>query len=201
MKSKLGKLKTRIFSKSDEHEAPPGQFVTDKFPVLTFGTAPNIVLDQWNITLFGSVKENVHLNWNEIMHLKRICIQAEFHCVTQWSKLLNKWEGVGFSSLMDLVEIRKEVQYVMIHCYGGYSTNLPLDVLLDDDVILAYRHDGSDLSLDHGGPLRLVVPKRYGWKSAKWINGIEFMEENQPGFWESRGYHMEGDPWKEQRFK
>lgn len=201
MKTKLGKLKRRILSNNNDKDVPPGQFVTEKFPVLTFGETPKIDIDQWNIKLFGSVQRSILLDWNEIMDLAQVSIEAEFHCVTQWSKLLNTWDGVSFRSLIDFVDIKKEARYVMIHCYGGYTTNIPLDVLIDQDVILAYRHDKIDLSPEHGGPLRLVVPKRYGWKSAKWVNGIEFMEENRAGFWESKGYHMDGDPWKEQRFK
>jgi DMSO/TMAO reductase YedYZ molybdopterin-dependent catalytic subunit len=180
---------------------PPGQFVTEKFPILTFGQIPTIDKSEWNIKIFGLVRKNIYLKWNEIMNLKQISVEAEFHCVTQWSRLVNKWDGVQFKSIIDFVDIQEKTQYVMIHCYGGYTTNLPLDVLLDDDVIFARRHDGRDLSPAHGGPLRLIVPQRYGWKSAKWVNGIEFMADNRAGFWESRGYHMDGDPWKEQRFK
>ena len=201
MKTKLGKIKDRIFSGNHKICVPPGQFVTEKFPVLTFGQIPTIDKSEWNIKVFGLVRKNIYFKWNEIMKLKQTSVEAEFHCVTQWSRLLNKWEGVHFKSIIDFVDIQEKTQYVMIHCYGGYTTNLPLDVLLDDDVIFARRHDGRDLSTEHGGPLRLVVPKRYGWKSAKWVNGIEFMADNRAGFWESRGYHMDGDPWKEQRFK
>ena len=200
MKTKLGKLKGRIFSKNHDRGAPPGQFVTEKFPVLTFGETPKIDIAQWNLKLFGLTQNDITLKWDDIMGLKRVSIEAEFHCVTQWSRLVNTWDGVSFKSIIDFVDVPKGTRYAMIHCYGGYTTNLPLDVLIDEDVIFAYRHDGLDLSADHGGPLRLVVPKRYGWKSAKWVNGVEFMTENRAGFWESRGYHMDGDPWKEQRF-
>ena len=120
--------------------------------------------------------------------------------MTQWSKLQNQWIGVSFKRIATLVDINNQADFVMIHCYGDYSTNLPLEVLMDDDVLFAHTHETKTLDRNHGGPLRLVVPKRYGWKSAKWVNGVEFMLENKPGFWEERGYHMNGDPWKEERF-
>lgn len=201
MKTKIGKIRDRILATNDNPDVPPGQFVTEKFPVLTFGQTPTIDKSEWNIKLFGLVNNEVCLKWNDIMNFKQISVEAEFHCVTQWSRLVNRWEGVRFKTIIDLVEVQNEAQYVMIYCYGGYTTNLPLSALIERDVMIAHRHDGIALSAEHGGPLRLVVPKRYAWKSAKWVNGIEFMSENRAGFWESRGYHMDGDPWKEQRFK
>ena len=180
---------------------PPGQYVTDKFPVLTYGPVPAIDLDSWRFKVFGLVEEEIALDWKRFTGLTRVTVDAELHCVTQWSRLQNTWEGVAFTELMKLVHPKPEARYVMVHCYGGYTTNLALDVLQDDDVLFAYRHDGVPLSPEHGGPLRLVVPKRYAWKSAKWVNGLEFMGEDAPGFWESAGYHMEGDPLKEQRYR
>ena len=180
--------------------APPGQFVTEKFPVLTFGEMPDIDLDQWRISASGLVKNEASFSLKEFLGLGQTEVESEFHCVTQWSRLHNLWEGVIFSVVADELSILEDAKFVMIHCYGGYSTNLPLEVLMDDDVIFATKHDGITLSLDHGGPVRLVVPKRYGWKSAKWVKGVEFMSSDRPGFWEQRGYHMDGDPWKEERF-
>ena len=180
---------------------PPGQYVTDKFPVLTYGPVPAIDLDSWRFKVFGLVEEEIALDWKRFTGLTRVTVDAELHCVTQWSRLQNTWEGVAFTELMKLVHPKPEARYVMVHCYGGYTTNLALDVLQDDDVLFAYRHDGAPLSSEHGGPLRLVVPKRYAWKSAKWVNGLEFMGEDAPGFWEAAGYHMEGDPLKEQRYR
>lgn len=181
-------------------KAPPGQFVTDKWPVMTFGGTPSIDLDTWRFDIFGLVDEEVSLSWEEFTSLPPITVDSEFHCVTQWSRLENTWEGVAFSEVLNLVQARPEAAYVMAHCYGGYTTNLALDALTDDDVLFAYKHDGAPLDAHHGGPLRLVVPKRYGWKSAKWVNGIELMARDKPGFWEQRGYHMEADPWREERF-
>ena len=199
MLRKLGK-RLNISQDHEDREVPDGQFVTEKFPVLTFGQKPNIDLATWQFRVFGLVEEEFTLSWEQFMNLEKVAIDAEFHCVTQWSKLENTWEGVLFTEVMKLIKPRPEAKYVMAHCYGGYSTNVALDVLIDDDVLFAYNHDGEPLSADHGGPLRLVIPKRYGWKSAKWVNGLEFMEQDAPGFWEVRGYHMNGDPWKEERF-
>ena len=199
MLKKLGKV-TKIKQDGEEHRAPPGQYVTEKFPVLTFGSTPAIDLDSWRFRVFGLVEEEITLDWTEFTSLGKVAVDAEFHCVTQWSRLDNTWEGVPFSDVMRAIMPMPEASHVMAHCYGGYTTNVALDVLQDDDVLFAYRHDGEPLPAEHGGPLRLVVPKRYGWKSAKWVNGLEFMDKDAPGFWEQRGYHMEADPAKEQRF-
>ena len=146
------------------------------------------------------MEQDLTLDWQQFMGLPKITLDAEFHCVTQWSRLQNTWEGVAFTEVIKLVRPRPEARFVMVHSYGGYTTNLSLAALTEADVLFAHRHDGQPLPPDHGGPLRLVVPKRYGWKSAKWVRGLEFMEQDRPGFWEERGYHMEGDPWKEERF-
>ena len=200
MLKKLGKI-TKVKQQNDQgRKAPPGQYVTTKFPVLSFGPTPKIDLAAWRFRVSGLVDEEVELDWQQLMALPKVTVDAEFHCVTQWSRLENTWEGVPFSEVLKLAPPKPEAKFVMAHCYGGYTTNVGLDVLNDSDVMLAYRHDGEALEPDHGGPLRLVVPKRYGWKSAKWINGIEYLAEDAPGFWELRGYHMEGDPVKEQRF-
>ena len=193
----LGSSKVNQYSGS---KAPPGQYVTEKFPVMSFGSAPNVDLATWQFDIFGLVQHEVSLSWQDFTGLPKTVVDAEFHCVTQWSRLQNMWEGVAFSEVAKLVSLENQVTHVMIHCYGGYSTNMDLESLLEDDVLFAYNHDGQPLDQDHGGPLRLVVPKRYAWKSAKWVNGIEFMDMDKPGFWELRGYHMKADPWEEQRF-
>ena len=199
MLNKLGRL-TRIRQDHEGIEVPAGQFVTEKFPVLTFGATPRIDLATWEFKISGLVEQEIKLDWEEFNSLPQVTLDAEFHCVTQWSKLQNTWEGVLFTDVMKLADVQPEATHVMAHCYGGYTTNIALDVLVDDDVLFAFKHDSESLTPDHGGPLRLVVPKRYGWKSAKWVNGIEFMPQDMPGFWEARGYHMNGDPWKEERF-
>jgi len=196
--NKIGKITPG--APGPEAGAPPGQFVTEKFPVLTEGSIPDFNIKDWAFTINGLVDKQVVVDYETFISIGIKTVQSEFHCVTQWSKLQNIWEGVLFKDVMKLVSIASNAKYAMVHCFGDYSINLSLDVLMDDDVLFAVKHDGEYITLEHGAPLRLVVPKRYGWKSAKWVNGIELMDENRPGFWESRGYHMEGDPWKEERF-
>ena len=179
---------------------PPGQFVTRKFPVLSYGPTPKIELDSWRLRLFGLVEKELELDWERFKALPWSTVDADFHCVTQWSALDNSWEGVLLSDLLGLVQPKPEAKYIMAHCYGGYTTNVPLDALEEGEFILANKRNGEELSPDHGWPVRLIVPSRYGWKSAKWLNGIEFMAEDRPGFWEERGYSNHADPWKEERF-
>ncbi|MSQ31813.1 MAG: sulfite oxidase-like oxidoreductase [Dehalococcoidia bacterium] len=179
---------------------PPGQAVTDKFPVLTHGDIPSFNPKTWDFKLSGAVEKPVTLTYEKFMSLPKVQVTADFHCVTQWSRLNNVWEGVSISEVMKLITLKPEAKYVMMHADEGYTTNLPLKVLLDNDVLFAYKHDGKDLEPAHGWPLRLVVPKRYAWKSAKWVRGLEFMDQDYPGFWEVNGYHNDGDPFKEQRF-
>lgn len=178
---------------------PPGQFLSSKFPVLTHGSSPEIDLKTWKIRVFGLVEREVELDWAQFTGLAWAGLTADFHCVTQWSSLDNAWEGVLFSTLVSPARPRPEARFVMAHCYGGYSTNLPLDVAMAEG-ILAHKQNGQEMGKDHGWPLRLIVPSRYAWKSAKWINGIELLAEDTPGFWEQRGYNNNADPWKEERF-
>ncbi|MBI4300862.1 MAG: sulfite oxidase-like oxidoreductase [Chloroflexi bacterium] len=186
---------------SATQRVPPGQVLTAKFPVLTYGPVPAVDLSQWRFTFWGLIAEGrVQITWEQFRALPQSQVQADFHCVTRWSRLDNLWQGVLFRDLVKLVTPLPEVRYVMVHCLGGYSTNLPLAALLDDDVLLAHSHDGATLSPDHGWPLRLIVPKRYAWKSAKWVDGLEFMAQDAKGFWERYGYHNDGDPWREERF-
>jgi len=180
---------------------PPGQKLTDKFPVLTYGDIPQIPLTEWSFTIDGLVNNKITFNWEEIMSFKQTILTKDFHCVTQWSRLDNLWEGIRVKDLIGKNNLKSNAKYALIYCYGGYTTNLPSEVLLEDDVLLAHKHDGDKISPEHGGPMRLVVPKLYAWKSAKWVKGINFIENEELGFWENLGYHSYGDPWKEQRFK
>ena len=180
---------------------PPGQFITDKWPVLTFGTTPQIRLKNWRFLVFGLVEDEVELTWEQFLTLPQSSVTADFHCVTQWTRLNNHWQGVLFKDLFRLIRPSPEARYVMVHCFGDYSTNLSLRVLREDDVIFAHSHDGTPLDPDHGGPLRLVIPKRYGWKSAKWVMALQFMANDEPGFWEANDYDNNGNPWMEERFK
>jgi DMSO/TMAO reductase YedYZ molybdopterin-dependent catalytic subunit len=154
----------------------------------------------WDFRLFGLVERPVRLNYQQFRTLPQTRLTTDFHCVTTWSRLDNQWEGTLAKDVLSLIQVKAEARYVVIHCDGGYTTNLTLTQFLDDDVIFAHRHDGQDLEPDHGWPLRLVVPKLYAWKSAKWVRGIEFLAQNKRGFWEVRGYHNRGNPWIEERY-
>ena len=178
---------------------PPGQFLTEKFPILTYGETPKLDLSTWQMKMYGLVENEVVLNWQEFLELQWEKVTADFHCVTQWSHLDNMWEGVLFSTVAALCKPTSNAKFVMAHCYGGYTTNLPLDLCISEG-ILAHKRDGEPIGEGNGWPLRLVVPSKYAWKSAKWINGIEFMENDELGFWERNGYNNNADPWKEERF-
>ncbi|HVC44610.1 MAG TPA: sulfite oxidase-like oxidoreductase [Candidatus Binataceae bacterium] len=179
---------------------PPGQYLTTQFPVLSYGPAPKFNPAKWDLRLMGMVEEPLRLTWEELRELPRATQLADFHCVTSWSRYDNRWEGVMVRDLMRRVKLKPDAGYVFILCDGGYTTNLTLAEFLDDDVMFAWGHDGHDLHPDHGFPLRLVVPKLYGWKSAKWVRAIEFAINDRRGFWEVRGYHNHGDPWTEERY-
>jgi DMSO/TMAO reductase YedYZ molybdopterin-dependent catalytic subunit len=179
---------------------PPGQSLTTKWPVLTYGLTPKFNPKTWTFRCFGLVDEEVVWTWDEFLALPRTEVHCDIHCVTRWSRLDNRFEGVHIREIMKRVRLKPEAKFVMIHADPDYTTNLPLSDLVDDDVVLALTHDGKDLEPDHGGPLRLVVPKLYFWKSAKWLRGLEFLDVNPPGFWEVNGYHMRADPWKDERY-
>ena len=182
-----------------ESRVPPGQFLTNKFPVLTYGSNPKIDSKTWKLRVFGLVAHEVELDWDAFSSLPWETVNADFHCVTQWSALDQTWEGVSFTKVLSLTEPSPEANFVMVHCYGGYSTNLPLEIAISEG-LLAHKHNGEPLGESHGWPVRFIVPSRYGWKSAKWVSGIELLAEDAPGFWEQRGYNNNADPWKEERF-
>ena len=186
---------------SADERVPPGQFLTEKFPVLHYGSVPVYKdLNKWDFRVFGLVEQPLRLNWLELMNLPTQTQTVDIHCVTRWSKLDTTWKGVPWRELAARIKPLPEATHVMAHCEYGFTTNIGLDVLDDDDTMLAYEYDGKPLEAEHGYPLRLLVPKKYFWKSAKWLRGIEFMAGDKPGFWERNGYHMEGDPWREERF-
>ena len=182
------------------HRVPPGQVLTEKWPVLTYGLTPRFDPRAWSFRCFGLVEREVGWTWDEFNRLPRAEVACDIHCVTRWSRLDNRFTGVHIREIMRHVQPKAEARYVLIHADPDYTTNLPLADLLDDDVILATHHDGQPLTPEHGGPLRLVVPKLYFWKSAKWLRGFEFLDVNPPGFWELNGYHMHADPWKDERY-
>ena len=179
---------------------PPGQYKTEKFPVLHYGSVPSTKLETWDFRVFGEVDNPFRLTWDEFQTLPRKSITTDIHCVTRWSKLDTTWEGVPIQEILRLAQVRPLATHVLEHAEQGYTTNLPLAVLDDDDVILADQFGGEPLELEHGWPLRLVVPKRYFWKSAKWIRGLELLDHDQLGFWERYGYSNAADPWKEERY-
>ncbi len=179
---------------------PPGQHLVPGFPVLHEGPVPSFDPVTWNLRLFGLVEQEAIFTYEQFTALPTVRIVADIHCVTNWSKLDTVWQGVVFSELLNHIHPLPEASHVLIHCEFGYTTNLQLEALMDDDVLLAYRYDDAPLTPEHGYPLRLVVPKRYFWKSAKWVRGLEFMAHDWPGFWEQRGYHNDGDPWQEERY-
>ena len=179
---------------------PPGQVLTRKWPVLTYGETPKLDLTSWSFRCFGLVEEPVTWSWSEFLRLPRVAITSDVHCVTRWSRYDNRWEGVAVSEILRRVAVLPPALAVMVHAHPDYTTNLLLSDLQGDDVLLAYRHDGEDLPVEHGGPCRLVVPRLYFWKSAKWVRGFEFLDHNAPGFWEVSGYHLRADPWRDERY-
>jgi DMSO/TMAO reductase YedYZ molybdopterin-dependent catalytic subunit len=179
---------------------PPGQVLTSKWPVLTYGAVPRFDPCSWTFRCFGLVEHEMVWTWAEFLALPRVRVKSDIHCVTSWSRLDNEWEGVSVREILQRVRPLPEARFVLQHADGDYTTNVALEQLLDDDVLLALKHDGHDLDPEHGGPMRLVVPKLYFWKSAKWLRALELLDVNPPGFWERNGYHMNADPWREERY-
>lgn len=185
-----------------DQRIPPGQSQTHKWPVLDASGTPVIDMAKWRLDIFGLVQHEVSLTWEEFLALPRTQVFADFHCVTRWSRLDNTWTGVAVSTLLELAGgVKPEAKFVGALGYDyGWTTNLPIADFLSADALVAIEHDGQPLSPEHGGPARLIVPQLYAWKSAKWLGGIELLAEDKAGFWERNGYHMHGDPWKEERF-
>ncbi len=190
---------------------PPGQSLTEKFPVLHYGPVPRVDLSDWDFRVFGLVEEEAHWTWEEFNELPRRRVVLDIHCVTWWSKLDTEWEGVFVRDLVEegVIEPKPEARYVIQHCEHGFTENLPIDLVMADNFLLATHYAGEPLTPEHGYPLRGVIgsfPDRseektaYLWKGGKWLRGLEFMERDRPGFWERNGYHNEADPWKEQRY-
>ena len=180
---------------------PPGQYITPDFPVLSAGPTPRIALDDWTFSIGGLVREPVAWNWEVFTSLPAQTFTVDIHCVTKWSKLDTRWKGVSVDVLLEHVDLDPKAGFVTATCYGGYTTNLPLPDIDNGQAFVAYEYGGRPLPPEHGGPARLVVPHLYFWKSAKWVNGLQFMEFDRRGFWESLGYHNRGDPWKEERYQ
>jgi DMSO/TMAO reductase YedYZ molybdopterin-dependent catalytic subunit len=194
-----------FFSRARQSDAPadrlpPGQYLTKGWPVLHYGDVPRTRLPGWTFRVWGLVEQPREWSYEQLLALAEARVECDIHCVTRWSKYDNVFEGVPFLTVAERVQPRPEARYVMVHAENGFTANLPLPDLMRDTVLFAHRHNGRDLEPDHGWPLRLVVPHLYFWKSAKWVRGLEFLAEDAPGFWEGYGYHMRGDPWKEERY-
>jgi DMSO/TMAO reductase YedYZ molybdopterin-dependent catalytic subunit len=179
-------------------ELPPGQYLTEDFPVLSAGPTPRVDLGSWAFSIITEAGQKHAWEWSELLALPSETITVDLHCVTKWSKLHTGWRGVPIDTVIKDVETTAD--YVLVHAYGGYTTNLPLADLIDGQAWIAYEYDGEPLRPEHGGPARLLVPHLYLWKSAKWVRAIELTHDDQPGFWETAGYHNYGDPWREQRY-
>jgi DMSO/TMAO reductase YedYZ molybdopterin-dependent catalytic subunit len=188
-------------SREAEGRIPPGQYETEDFPVLSAGPTPHTPLDQWSFRIEGLVSQPVEWSWKEFIQLPSNKFDVDIHCVTKWSKLDTHWGGVSVDTLLEAVDIDPRAAYVIAFCDGGYTTNLPLADVTSGQGFIGYQYNGLALPPEHGGPARLVVPHLYFWKSAKWVRGLRLQERDQPGFWESLGYHNRGDPWKEQRYQ
>jgi DMSO/TMAO reductase YedYZ molybdopterin-dependent catalytic subunit len=180
---------------------PPGQSLTLKWPVLHEGSVPRVDLATWDFRIDGLVEKPVRVTWAEFNRLPRMEIHCDMHCVTRWSRFDNRFEGVLFMEVMKLVAPKPNAHFAMVRGERGYTANLPLEDLMNPTTIFAFRHDGEELTAEHGYPLRLIVPHLYLWKSVKWVRGFTLIARDEPGFWEQNGYHIYGDPWKEQRFE
>ena len=190
----------RIDSPRIEPRLPPGQVKTEKWPVLHYGSVPTVDLATWSLQVDGRVEQPLRWTWDAFKSLPRVQVFSDIHCVTRWSRYDNLWEGVAIREVLRLARPTAAATHVVVHAEQGFTTNLPLKELDQDDVLLADTHDGQPLTPEHGWPLRLVVPRRYFWKSAKWITRIELVDRDAPGFWERNGYHNEADPWREERY-
>jgi DMSO/TMAO reductase YedYZ molybdopterin-dependent catalytic subunit len=180
-------------------DLPPGQYLTHDFPVLSAGPTPRVPQDRWSFTVTTEAGAEQTWTWDQFRRLPAEDVTVDIHCVTKWSKLGTTWHGVSLDTL--LADVETAADYALAHSYGGYTTNVPLEDLLDGKAWVAYRYDGADLPAEHGGPARLLVPHLYFWKSAKWVRGLRLLNEDEPGFWEEAGYHNYGDPWREQRYQ
>ncbi|SFI81829.1 Oxidoreductase molybdopterin binding domain-containing protein [Bosea sp. OK403] len=198
--ARAGKFLTGRISRPDSERLPPGQHLVKDWPVLDLGLQPEISTENWTLDIDGAVENRLHWRWADFMMQEQANEVSDIHCVTTWSRYDNRWQGVATRSLLDLAQPKPEAGFVVLHSHDGYTTNLTLADFASEDALLAHSWEGKPLTREHGGPVRLVLPKLYFWKSAKWLKRIEFVDRNQPGFWEVRGYHDRGDPWLEQRY-
>jgi DMSO/TMAO reductase YedYZ molybdopterin-dependent catalytic subunit len=179
---------------------PPGQREVKNWPVLDLGLQPDVPKEAWQLTVDGLVENKLDWNWGQFTNLPQLRLTSDIHCVTAWSRYDNDWDGVATATILDLARPRPEAKHIIFHSYDGYTTNVTMESFAAPDALLAHSWMGEPISREHGGPVRVVVPKLYFWKSAKWLRRIEFSASDQPGFWETRGYHNEADPWEEERY-
>ena len=188
-------------SSIDRSRLPPGQYLTSDFPVLSAGPTPHTPLEEWTFTIQDTDGSNLgKWSWKEFTALRSSDLTTDIHCVTKWSKFDTRWKGITFDDLMEEAGIDPPAEYVMAFCDGGYTTNLAVEDLTEGQGLVVWEYDGAPIEPEHGGPARLLVPHLYFWKSAKWVRGLSFMDQNEPGFWETNGYHLRGDPWREERY-
>ena len=196
-----GRLVTGTTADPARDRLPPGQRLVRDWPVLDLGVQPAIDLARWRLTVDGLVEHSLAWDWAEFLALPQRSDVSDMHCVTTWSRFGNRWVGVAMQHVLDLVQPKPEAGFALLHSYDGYTTNVPLPALMGDDVLLAHQWEGRPIPREHGGPVRMLIPKLYLWKSAKWLHRIELVGTDRPGFWEVRGYHDNGDPWTEQRYR
>jgi DMSO/TMAO reductase YedYZ molybdopterin-dependent catalytic subunit len=198
--ARAGRLLTGRDADPATDRLPPGQRLVENWPVLDLGIQPDVPRDQWELTVGGLVENPVTWDFAALQAEPQFEDTSDIHCVTSWSRYDNRWQGVSTRHLVDVVRPKPEAAHVILHGYDGYVTNLRLADFVDDDCLLAHSHDGQSITREHGGPVRVVIPRYYLWKSAKWLKAIEFVADDHPGFWETRGYHNVADPWLEQRY-
>ena len=179
---------------------PPGQYETRDFPILSLGPTPDVKKENWQLKVFGLVKKEITWTWGELTKLPQVDWQKDIHCVTKWSKFDTKWQGVLLDEIIKLVGVSDVATHLIAHSSDDYSTNLPIEDIREGRAMVATSYDGDEIPAEHGGPVRLLVPHLYFWKSAKWLKSLEFVDGDRPGFWETRGYHNYGDPWQEERY-
>lgn len=195
-----GRFLTGRVTRAEDQRLPPGQHLTNDWPVLDLGVMPPVSRERWRLDVYGAIENPVFWTFAEFTAQKQDRFTSDIHCVTTWSRYDNEWEGLATRELLAACQPREDARFVVLHSYDGYTTNLALDDFAAEDAMLAHSWSGEPLSDEHGGPVRLVVPHLYFWKSAKWLQAIEFVTQDAPGFWEVRGYHNRGDPWAEQRY-
>ncbi|UYO41327.1 sulfite oxidase-like oxidoreductase [Rhodopseudomonas palustris] len=195
-----GKFLTGRHVRPDEQRLPPGQHLVKDWPVLDLGLTPQIGRDRWRLDVYGAVAQPVFWDWAQFMAQPQADIVSDIHCVTTWSRYDNRWQGLATRTLLDACQPTYAARFVVLHSYDGYTTNLTIEDFAAADALIAHSWSGAPLDQEHGGPVRLVVPHLYFWKSAKWLQAIEFRDDDAPGYWEVRGYHNRGDPWQEQRY-